>query len=180
MNGLIEKVVKREKDPNYYVKIILTIFGMIAIPSLVFALAIITSTYYLMLVAFFIFLYAIYMAWYIISSLNVDYEYAFFTPTLNISRIVAKRKRKPMLKLDVKQFTDFFRYDDAEMSKRKFTKVFRASAKSFSEDNYVAVFHRESKGECALIFTPDEELVEALKMNFSGELRKKLFKENKL
>ena len=108
-------------------------------------------------------------------TLKVEYEYAFLSSTLRIDKIIAKRKRRPILKVDVKQFDDFFPYNDKEMDKRRFNKVYHASGKEFSEENYVASFRSEAKGKCALIFTPNEKLLEGMKPYFDNELRKKLF-----
>ena len=66
------------------------------------------------------------------------------------------------------------------MSSRKFNKVYHVSGKEFSEENYVACFHNEAKGKCAIIFTPNEKLLEGMKPYFSNELRKKLFLNKEL
>ena len=180
MNGLIEQVVKKEKSPRYYINVLLIILGALAVPSILIAFAFITGPAYLAYLAIFAFLFMIYFAWLMISSLKVDYEYAFISSSLNISKIIAKRKRKIIVKVDVKSFDDFFRYDDKTMGEKKFTKIYRAAGNEFSPENYVASFHSEAKGRCAIIFTPNDELIDAMKPYFNNELRKKMFKENRL
>lgn len=179
-NPLVEQVVKKKKDVKYYLNVFLIVFVAVAIPATLFILAFITSHPYLVYLSLFIALFCIYGMWYFITSLRVDYEYGFLPTVLRIDRIVNKRKRKPVLKVNVKTFEDFFPYSDQEMGKLKLTKVYRAAAQEFSEENYVAVFRHEARGKCALIFSPNEELIEAMKPHFDNELRKKMFREKRL
>jgi hypothetical protein len=115
-----------------------------------------------------------------ITSQNVEFEYSFLSSVLRIDRIIAKRKRKPIVKVDVKRFDDFFPYSDSEMDKRKFNKIYHAAHQEFSEENYVASFRDEGKGKCAIIFTPNEDLLNEMKLYFGNELRKNLFKNKQL
>ena len=110
----------------------------------------------------------------------MEFEYSFLSSVLRIDRIIAKRKRKPIVKVDVKRFDDFFPYSDSEMDKRKFNKIYHAAHEEFSEENYVASFRDEGKGKCAIIFTPNEDLLNEMKLYFGNELRKNLFKNKQL
>ena len=179
MNNLVEQVVKKEKDARYYINLGLIIFAVVAIPATFVILAYFVAAY-LIYVALFMLIFCAYGAWFMITSLRVEYEYGFLLSTLRIDRIINKRKRKPVVKVDVKILEDFFPYSDKEMSAHKFTKVYRAAASEFSTDNYVASYHSEAKGRVAIIFTPNKELIEAMKPYFSNELRRKLFLEHKL
>ena len=175
MDTLIEQVVPKARNARYRLNVALIIIVALAIPATLIIIAEITKFAYLAIIALFLILFLAYGAWYMITSLNIQYEYAFLSSTLRIDRIIAKRKRKPIIKIDVKKFDDLFRYSDSEMSKHKFNKVYHASTKEFSEDNYVACFHDEAKGKCAIIFTPNEELLEGMKPYFDAGLRKRLF-----
>lgn len=179
MNELHEQVVPRTKDVKYGIKIALIIIGAIGIPAFLIALSFITGLMYLIVVAFFAFLFCCYGVWFFITSLNVDYEYAFLSSVLRIDKVIAKRRRRKMLKIDVSKFEDFFPYSDKEMSSRKFKKIYRACGHEFSEDNYVACFHADARGNCALIFTPNEEFINGMKPYFSADLKKKLFLNSK-
>lgn len=179
-NTLIEQVVPKERTAKYGLKIALIITLAIGIPSTFIVIALITRIAYLSIIGMFLFLFAIYGAWFFITSLRVEYEYAFLSSTLRIDKIIAKRRRRAIVKVDVKNFDDFFRYSDAEMSKRRFNKIYRVCAKEFSEDNYVATYHNEAKGKCAIIFTPNEELISGMKPYFSNDLRKQLFLNKQL
>ena len=138
---LIEQVVPKAKGAGYGVKIALIILIALGIPATLVVIAKLTGVAYLAVIAGFVLLFTAYGAWYFITSLKVEYEYAFLSATLRIDKIIAKRRRRPIIKVDVRKFDDFFRYDDKEMTRHQFNKVYRASTKEFSEENYVAAYH---------------------------------------
>ena len=179
-NTLIEQVVPKERNAQYGLKIALIILVALGIPAGFIAAALITRIAYLAVIGMFAILFCVYGAWFFITSLKVEYEYSFLSSTLRIDKIIAKRRRKPIVKVDVKQFDDFFRYSDEAMTAHRFNKVYRASCKEFSEDNYVASFRNEAKGKCAILFTPNEKLIEGMKPYFDNDLRKKLFLNKQL
>ena len=178
VGNLVEQVVRKEKDVKYWLNMFLIIFAAVGIPGFLVVLAFLINVHYLVVVAFFALLFCIYGVWFFISSLKVDYEYACLGSVLRFDRIIAGRRRRPIVRFDIKSVTDFFQYTDEEMSAHRFKKVYRASAREFSEDNYVAVFRNEARGECAVVFTPNEEMREAIRPYFSAELKKKLFFSN--
>lgn len=180
MDNLIEQVVPKKRDAGYVIRIILIILIAIGIPAAFIVIAELTKTAYLAIIGLFLLLFCVYGAWYFITSQNVEYEYAFLSSVLRIDRIISKRKRKPVVKVDVKQFDDFFPYSDSAMNQRKFNKVYHVAAEEFSEKNYVASFRDEAKGKCAIIFTPNETLLGEMKLYFGNELRKKLFQSKQL
>ena len=177
---LIEQVVPKRKGAKYRLNIILILLAAVAIPGVFIALAYIVEIPYLIYIGLFALLFCIYGVWYFVTSLRVEYEYSFLSSTLRIDKVIARRKRKPIVKVDVKLLDDFFPYTDAEMSKQRYQKVYHAAASEFSEENYVAVYHSEAKGRTAIIFTPNKELLEAMKPYFNSTLRKKLMLEKRL
>ena len=180
MDNLIEQVVPKKRDAGYVIRIIIIILIAIGIPAGFIVAAELTQTAYLAIIGLFLLLFCIYGAWYFITSQNVEFEYSFLSSVLRIDRIIAKRKRKPIVKVDVKRFDDFFPYSDSEMDKRKFNKIYHAAHEEFSEENYVASYRDEGKGKCAIIFTPNEDLLNEMKLYFGNELRKNLFKNKQL
>ena len=177
---LMEEVVTKEHNARYHINKVIIILAAILIPATLVALAFITGVMYLNVVAFFVLLFCIYGAWFFITSLEVDFEYAFLSSTLRIDRVIAKRRRKKMVKVDVKRIDDIFRYTDKDMSRYRFKKVYNAGVKEFSEDNTVFVYHDSDKGWIGIIFTPSEEFLAGLKPYFNTELRKKLFMNKQL
>ncbi len=177
---LVEQVVKREHNARYHINKVLIIFATIAIPASLVAIAFITKFPYLNVVAFFVLLFCIYGAWFFITSLEVDFEYAFLSSVFRIDKVIAKRRRRKMVKVDVKSIDDIFRYNDKDMARYRYKKVYNAGAKEFSEDNMVFVYREGEKGWIAIIFTPSDEFLAAMKPYFNNELRKKLFLNKQL
>jgi hypothetical protein len=178
-DALTEQLVRKKKDVKYYLNVFLIILAAIAIPATLIVFAYLTGPAYLVYLALFAAMFTIYGAWFFITSLRIDYEYAFLSSTLRIDRIIAKRRRKPVVKVDVKKLEDFFPYSDEAMSAIKPRRIFRAADNEFSAENHVAVYHDESKRLCAIIFTPNEEFISAMKPFFNNELKKKMMKEKR-
>ena len=180
MDNLIEQVVPKKRDAGYVIRIIIIILIALGIPAGFVVAAELTQAAYLVIIGLFLLFFCAYGAWYFITSQNVEYEYSFFSSVLRIDRIISKRKRKPVVKVDVKRFDDFFPYTDGAMDKRKFNKIYHAAHEEFSEKNYVASFRDEATGKCAIIFTPNDDLLNEMKLYFGNELRKNLFKNKQL
>ena len=179
MNQLVEQVVKKKKDSRYYINVLLILLATVGIPGTFLGLGLFFQRAYLAIIAVFSLFFCIYGAWFFISSLNIDYEYACLQSVLRFDKIISKRRRKPIVKLDIKSITDFFPYSDEEMSKRKISKVYYACADEYSEENYVAAFKNEARGQCVVIFTPNEKMLKAIEPYFSVEIKKKRLLEQK-
>lgn len=175
MDNLVEQVVKRQKTPKYYLNIVLIILVAILIPTTLVILALTLRQAYLIYIAFFVSLFCIYGAWYFVSSLNIEYEYASLGGVFRVDKIIAKRNRKNVIKLDVKVIDDIFKYSDEQMSNRKFNKVYNVGTDNYSTDNYVATFVSEAKGKCAVVFSPKEKTLNALRPYLKREIVKNIF-----
>ncbi len=179
MDNLVEQVVKREKNSKYYINLILIILGAILIPASIIALALIIKQAYVIYIALFIGLFCIYGAWMFVTGLNIEYEYSSLGGTFRVDKIIAKRNRKNILKLDVKIIDDIFKYSDEEMGKRSFNKIYNVGATDYSEDNFVFTFHSEAKGKCAVVFSPKEKTLEGIRPYLTHEVARKLYLSKK-
>ena len=175
MDNLVEQVVKRQKNSKYYINIVLIILAAIMIPVSLIILALTLKQAYIIYIAFFLGLFCIYFAWLFITGLSIEYEYATLGGTFRVDKIIAKRNRKNVLKLDVKLIDDIFKYSDDEMSKRKFNKVYNVGANDYSQDNYVLTFHSEAKGKCAVVFSPKEKTLNGIRPYLKHEVARKLY-----
>ena len=175
MDNLVEQVVKREKNSKYYLNIVLILLGAVLIPVSLIVLALIIKQAYVVYIGLFAGLFCIYGAWMFITGLNIEYEYSSLSGTFRVDKIIAKRNRKNVLKLDVKLIDDIFKYNDEEMAKRKFNKVYHVGATDYSEDNYVFTFHSEAKGRCGVVFSPKEKTLEGIRPYLKHEVARKLY-----
>ena len=180
MDSLVEQVVKRERSPRYYLNIVLIILAAVAVPGTFMVLGKLLSRYYLALIGVFLLLFAIYLAWYFITSQKIEYEYAILGSTLRIDKIIAKRRRKKVIKFDVKDIDGFFRYSDEKMSKVRYDKVYEVGARSYDESNYVATLTLDGGKKVAVVFCPKEELLTAMRPYFNHEVSRELYLEKVL
>ncbi len=175
MDNLVEQVVKKQKNTKYYLNIFLAVIIAVMIPVTIGAVALIIKRAYMIYIAFFVSLFCIYGAWMYITGLNIDFEYATLGGVFRVDKIIAKRNRKPIIKIDIKMIDDMFKYSDEEMSKRKFNKVYYVGESEYSDDNYVATFISEAKGKCAIVFSPKENTLNALRPHLKREIVKNIF-----
>ncbi len=175
MDNLVEQVVKRAKNAKYYIKAFAIITMAILIPVTFVVLALALTRGYFLTLAFFSLLICGYGMWFFISSLKVEYEYAMLSGVFRVDKIIAKRNRKKVVKVELKIIDSIFRYSDDEMSKRTFNKVYHLGSKDYSDDNYVLTYTTEAKGKCAIVFSPDEKMLDSFKPFLKREVYKEFY-----
>ena len=172
MDFYIEELVKKNKEAKDYVLTALMIFLGIII-SIVFFFALllfapsfgafsqIVGTIGLLIIA---------GIWYLIYLLNdsrsVEYEYIVINSSLDIDKIMAKKRRKKMLEMDIKDATIMACIDDSENNAvykniDNSVKVQDYSAKSKNLNTYFIEYSADGKREIVL-FQPTSKMVDAL------------------
>lgn len=104
---------------------------------------------------------------------QVEYEYTYTNGELDVDKIIARSKRREMITVDVKKFTDFGKYDENTPEETADMTVVLATDNILSHE-YYADFSSEDFGLTRLIFCPDERMLENIKRGLSGALKKKL------
>lgn len=169
MEGFIEQVVKRDKTAKNTVIKIVSVVLLFLIPlTFVFLSTIITP--YLAMVGFFIFLGGIYVVWWIFSLQKVEFEYSISGDSLDISKIISLRRRKKMLRVEIKDI-EMLEIGDQKVKNMGFRKVYNA-AKNFNntKENYYATFTTPVYGKCLIVFNPNEAIMEGMKPYLRREL----------
>lgn len=178
MNDIfIEQLVKRKRrlKDNVIFFALLALIVLIPVIFVVMAIMQIVVAYFVF-IAFFLLLFGIWFAWYVRSHQNVEYEYQVVQNTLVVSKIIAKRKRKEILKVDAEQFDLISKGDSPEIQKLNFTKIFEAAENSSNDSaTYYGVFQHQGYGRCALLFSPNERILTALKPYLKKDIVLKLF-----
>ena len=174
MEGFNEQVVKRTNNLKHTLIKVLAVLLLITIPLACVLLAgIITS--YLAVVGLFLLIGGIYVVWYVFSCQKVEYEYSLAGDELDISKIIALRKRKRICKVPVREI-DILGKGEKTVSNMRFTKTFIA-AKNIDdvEENYYAVYNNSAYGKCLLIFSPNEQILNGMKPYLHKDIVLKLF-----
>ncbi len=169
-----EQLVKRANAPKQLIIKILSVVMLITIPLVCILLAYPLNLAYLIYLAFFIFLIGIYVVWYVFSIQKVEYEYSVSSGVLEISKIIALRKRKSMCKLQISDI-DILDKDEKAIDKMHFAKRIEAFADINDENNYYAVFNSAAYGKTLLVFAPNEKILNAMKGHLKKDIVIKIF-----
>ncbi len=177
MDNYSEQIVEKKIEPKKL---------MFIVCYLIFTVFFILLTFYLsgffdwlIPVALLILAFGCYGAWYLIANRNIEYEYICVQGEMTVDKIIGKRKRKKMLKFDVKSIDDMGKWLEVADSfdKKKFKdNIYHASIHESSELTYYVVLHdMVSKKHCLLLFSPNEKTLETMKPFLKRELKVKLF-----
>lgn len=95
---------------------------------------------------------------------HCEFEYSYNAGTLNIDKILRQKIRKPVVNINVSDFTGFGRVNDADIRsvEKSSVKVEFCGESDIKEDSYYFTCNFESKGQYMFVFDPDERLLKAL------------------
>lgn len=169
-----EQIVKRAKKPKQLIIKIISVIILITVPVVCTVLAF-TVTTYMFYIGFFLFIAGIYVVWYVFNIQKVDFEYSVSGGDLDISKIIALRKRKKICRVKIGEI-DVLGKGEKTVDGMRFTKTFIAAGDLDRDDeNYYAVYNDAAYGKCLLIFSPNEKILEAMKSSLKKDLVLKLF-----
>ena len=106
----------------------------------------------------------VYVAYRIISSTNVEFEYSVTNGELDVDKIINKKRRKHLLSADTKSFEIFEPVTEELLNRVKGTGaniVLHAEGDISSPDTYVAVFNKNGAKYC-LYFQPSQRILDAI------------------
>lgn len=102
------------------------------------------------------------LAWYIVSGLNLEFEYIYTNGEIDIDKISAKRKRKRLMSVRVSLFQEFGIYNHEEKKAEKYDIRYYAGINPLEPNSYYAVFPNKDGQKCLLVFNPNEKLLEKI------------------
>lgn len=158
MDIFLERIIKKKKDT--FDKVI--IFGSIVL-ALVLTTAIISiiGPYGF---SFILIMGVAYLAYYIISSRRIEYEYALTNGDLDIDKIVAQRKRKRVISANCKEFEIFARLTGDKQNIATGEGATIIKAVSSMDSGSVYFFTLNQKGKKTIVyFEPDDRMLNAIK-----------------
>ncbi len=157
-----EQLVVRENTASEKLKTTIYVLAAFLVPA-VFIILGVYWNFYFIIVALCAFFFAVYITYYLVTGLYVEYEYAVTNSNLTIDKITAKRKRKMLVNVDIKRFNTFKKLNEGNYDK-PYKKIFKASVTANGDDVYAAEMHLEKfGGDCLLLFSPDEKTLKAMK-----------------
>lgn len=162
MDVFVEQMVKRRfgtKDKLLTAGIVLAALLL----SFIFILVVPVFIRAFSLVSFFFVAAAWYGAYWLISSLSLEFEYAVTNGDITVDKIIAKRRRKRILVADAKNIEEMGRYKESDHVQRNYDKRVIANTGEEQAEDWYFTFHHRHFGHTLLVFTPDEKTLEAIK-----------------
>lgn len=106
---------------------------------------------------------AVYGAYYLITSMNVEYEYSVTNGELDVDQIIAQRKRKRLVSVNCKEVEAFGRYKAAEHQGKNYqTKIIACDNIANPELWYCAVRLKQS-GLTLVVFNANQKMLDGIK-----------------
>lgn len=152
----LEQIVrKRDGAKDIAIKVLIVFVGLlIAFFAFLFVMQPTFGPFALLIAAG-----ALYYAWYFSSGLNLEFEYIYTNGEIDIDKISAKRKRKRMITVKVREFLEFGEYNPENDRNIKRDILIDASINKKSEGVYYATL-RNSEGQTVMVlFNPNEKLL---------------------
>ena len=160
MDVFIEHMVQKKKNITDYVKILATlVIGLILIfvVSVVFMSVPYIASFMLLAVAG-----VIYLMYQLITSINVEYEYALVNSELDVDKILNAKKRKSVCSVNLRHIDYFGSLSDSEYerfsSNPEIKKVYACTDKTDVNTKFI-VFSAEDEKKM-LLFDPNEKMIE--------------------
>ncbi|MBQ3124763.1 MAG: hypothetical protein IJC09_05015 [Clostridia bacterium] len=172
MDIFIEELVKKRRESKDYAVLAVLILG-----GLIISVALILLMLYATLalgelsqiagsIGMLLIAAAWYAVFYIYNSSSIEYEYIVVNNNLDIDKIMAKKRRKNVIELDIKNATVMACIDDEEnnfvyKNINSSVKVLDLSAKNPNLYTYFIDYSTDGKREI-ILFQPTSKMVEAL------------------
>lgn len=175
MDAFIEQVIKRKRNARSVAIIVLVISLLVLLPVICGFLAFIITPYFAY-ISLFVLMIGIYLAWYFITGQRVEYEYSVNVGTLDIAKVISKRKRKRITKVEIKDIELFCKVSDKRINEMVYQKHFMAAGDpSDKENTYCIVYRSEAYGRTILTFSPNEKIRQGMKPFLKKEIVLEMF-----
>lgn len=106
--------------------------------------------------------------YFLVTGMNVEYEYSVTNGELDVDKIIAKRKRKHMLTVRIAEFETFGLESEAKFDNNITTFLVGDGDEAHY---YAADFQHEGMGRVRLVFSPNERILEAIRPSLKRGLR---------
>lgn len=166
MDIFMEKIVKKRKDIKDHLITTSIILGVLLLIFIVLNIEILTGVNTLIVVGL------IYGAYLLITSRNIEYEYAVTNGDLDIDKIIAQRKRKRIFSANCKNFEIVARVNSEHFTPqyRNFKNKMDCSGYIGGDDVYFVVLQYNNQ-QTILFFEPSEKMLQ----NFKTFIPRKVF-----
>lgn len=162
MDTIAEQIVVREKSSLEKLSKILV---FIAAVFLIVVLVIITLFNIFGVFSFFAGLLTLgvgYGTFYMITGMNIEYEYSVTNGLIDIDKIVGQRKRSRIIDVDCKEIDSFGKYSADNIPTKQYAEKIVVGNMN-AETLYYFSFRHKEKGNVLVLFQPNEKVLNAIK-----------------
>ena len=167
MDTYSEQLVSRASTGADKAKKILISTGAILLSTVLMWLSIVFAFYSLIFLVFGVLGLGVYL----VSNMDIEYEYIITNDEMDVDKIIGRRKRKRMITLDLGSAEDFAPYPAAEDIK---VDVTVHASTGYENDAHYLLVQDNNYGKVMLIFNPNEKTREAIMQEVPNQLRIKL------
>ncbi len=176
MDIFVEQIVKKAPNSKDTVKKVLLVLAMCLLTA-VLALVMMFMPAFAG-AALLLLCGVLYGGYYLITGLDVEYEYIVTNGEIDIDKIIAKRKRSRLITGKVSSFEGFGKYDGAPEIDSSVTIVsaLGTSLSGAETETWYADFTHASAGKVRLLISAEDKVVEAIRPFLPRQLKVNLNK----
>lgn len=176
MDNFAEQLVKRENLPSDNSRKTVLFIGEVLLVLVLGAIFVLTLGTFIAILALLLLIASVFGAKKLLEGFSVEYEYTLTNGELDIDKIIAQKKRKTLITIDVKKISKIAVFDENVPDNASLTIVLASD--NIDSHEYYADFTHDDFGDVRLIFSPNEKILEAIKIYLPLRVRTELEKEN--
>lgn len=153
MDTFVEQIIYRKKTKT-----------QVALAALIMALTsilVVMLFLFLRSLAFVLMLPLGWLMWWLLSGMNIEYEYCITNGDIDVDRIVARRKRERVVSVALKKVESAGRYEPEKWQGRQVDRLVFAAPSEKEEDLYYFSYRSKKRGYTLVVFQPNERVMEA-------------------
>ncbi|NLJ30356.1 MAG: hypothetical protein GX424_01925 [Clostridiales bacterium] len=154
MDIFVEQLVKKNREAKDY----LIIAGIVLA-----GLLLIMASTLVPFIAVFVFAGVCVGEYYLITALNLEYEYSVTNGEITIDKIINKRSRKRIISMDAHTIEFMGRYDPQEHSGKNYAARIIVAESGDWKDAWCFSGNHPKKGNVLVVFNPNEKVLAAIK-----------------
>ena len=152
MDSFSEQLISRRKTAiDYVLLFLITLGGVLSVFVVVRFLFFLTAICFLLLVGIG------WLAWYAITSMNVEYEYTVTNGDIDIDQIIGKRKRKRLVSVPHTRIESLFPYSEQALAGKNFDRIVMVASHK-SAVTWCFTYRSKKSGHTLVLFEPNERV----------------------
>lgn len=156
MDSFVEQLIARRKTAADFALLFVITLG--AVLSLFF---VVRFLFWMTALCFLLIVGIGWLAWYAITSMNVEYEYTVTNGDIDIDQIIGKRKRKRLVSVPHTRIESLFPYSETALSGKQFDRTVMVATHK-DAITWCFTYHSKKSGHTVVLFEPNERVFTAL------------------